>query len=134
MLIVVVVVLVAIVVGGGEVEAQGGRSLRRSLLTHRLRTSRLAHRRFGPGEFSMVGLSCISPARSKLKLGAVAALDRPGLGRWVISALGRNKWSGRRESNPHGQLGRLRPLRRQGHRSVVGPGQGAPLLTVVDRC
>jgi len=28
----------------------------------------------------MVGLSCISPARSKVKLGAVAALDRSDLG------------------------------------------------------
>lgn len=45
---------------------------------------------FGPGEFSTVGLSCISPARSKFKLGAVVALDRLGLGRWVISGLGRS--------------------------------------------
>jgi hypothetical protein len=31
------------------------------------------------------------------------------------------------------QLGRLRPTRGQGPRSVVRPGQGVPLLTVVDR-
>jgi hypothetical protein len=44
------------------------------------------------------------------------------------------RWSGRWESNPHGQLERLRLLRRQGPRSVVRPGHSAALLTVVDRC
>ena len=45
----------------------------------------------------------------------------------------KNAWSGRPGSNRHGQLGRLRPLRRQRPRSVVRPGHKYPLLTVVDR-
>jgi hypothetical protein len=48
--------------------------------------------------------------------------------------LAKNARRGRRESNPHGQLGRLRPLRHQRPRSAVRPAHRVPLLTVVDRC
>jgi hypothetical protein len=42
-------------------------------------------------------------------------------------------WSGRRESNPHGQLGRLRSTRGQGPRPAEGRGHSYRLLTVVYR-
>jgi hypothetical protein len=45
----------------------------------------------------------------------------------------KNARSGRPGSNRHGQLGRLRSLRRQGPLSVVRSGHSTPLLTVVDR-
>jgi hypothetical protein len=57
---------------------------------------------------------------------------RPGSGD-STSDLGLSLWSGRPGSNRHGQLGRLRPLRRQRPRSAVRPSHGYPLLTVVYR-